>query len=221
MRDLIEQERFELETLEKLNSKRLLEPLVFCGGTMLRLCFGLNRYSVDLDFWIIKSIDENALFEKIKNCLSEYYNITDGVIKHHTILFEIKSKTYPRALKIEIRNKLEHIKTERAIAYSVHSNIQVYVKAVSLEQMMQSKIEAFLSRGEIRDAFDIEFLLKKGISLPDSKPICAQILKKLELLQKQDYKVKLGSLLEPKDRVYYSSENFKIIKMAIKDRTPG
>jgi hypothetical protein len=31
---------------------------------------------------------------------------------------------------------------------------------------MLNKIEALLARGEIRDAYEIEFLLRKGISLP-------------------------------------------------------
>ena len=49
-------EIFEIEMLEKLKNNRLLEPLVFGGGTMLRLCYELKRYSVDLDFWFIKKI---------------------------------------------------------------------------------------------------------------------------------------------------------------------
>jgi len=53
MRDLIAQERFELEVLDRLKRGRFLERLVFGGGTMLRLCHGLNRYSVDLDFWLL------------------------------------------------------------------------------------------------------------------------------------------------------------------------
>jgi hypothetical protein len=39
-------EIFEIEVLDKMNSIRALDPLVFGGGTMLRLCHELNRYSV-------------------------------------------------------------------------------------------------------------------------------------------------------------------------------
>ena len=51
MQDLIEQERFEIEVLDRLNSGRFLRIFIFCGGTMLRLCHGLDRFSLDLDFW--------------------------------------------------------------------------------------------------------------------------------------------------------------------------
>lgn len=47
-----EHEKFEIEVLAKMKNSRALEPLVFGGGSMLRLCNELNRYSVDLDFWI-------------------------------------------------------------------------------------------------------------------------------------------------------------------------
>ena len=65
MQDLIKQEIFELEVLEKLKNNRILEPLVFVGGTMLRLCHDLNRYSVDLDFWLIKKVDIKNILPKL------------------------------------------------------------------------------------------------------------------------------------------------------------
>jgi predicted nucleotidyltransferase component of viral defense system len=52
MQDLIKQEQFEIEVLDRLKSGRFLDNLIFTGGTMLRLCYGLNRFSVDLDFWL-------------------------------------------------------------------------------------------------------------------------------------------------------------------------
>jgi len=39
--DIFEQhEAFGVEALDKMNSAKLLGPLVFGGGTMLRLCLG-------------------------------------------------------------------------------------------------------------------------------------------------------------------------------------
>jgi hypothetical protein len=40
MQDLIKQEQFEMEVLDRLKSGRFLDRMVFGGGTMLRLCFG-------------------------------------------------------------------------------------------------------------------------------------------------------------------------------------
>jgi len=218
MQDLIRQEQFELEVLEKLNSRRFLNYLVFGGGTMLRVCFGLNRFSVDLDFWIIKDIDTNRLFRELKKYLSSFYTLKYATNKFYTLLFEIKSKDYPRSLKIEIRKVEKKVKTEQAIAYSKYASTQVFLKVISLEEMMKAKIEAFLKRKEIRDVFDIEFLLKKGVDIDASSQTLGMILKSIDSLKKRDYVVKLGSLLEERERRYYINENFKILKGEIKEK---
>jgi len=215
MQDLIKQEQFELEVLERLNSGRFLGPLAFGGGTMMRLCFGLNRFSLDLDFWVIKEIDKSKFFNGLKKYLAQYYTLRDSASKFYTMLFELKSDAYPRSLKIEIRKETRKIATEQAIAYSQYANTQVILKAVSLKEMMQSKIQAFLDRKEIRDVFDIEFLLKKGIELAISPQTGTGLLKTIDTLNRNDYAVKLGSLLEANQRKYYRTENFKLLKSAL------
>lgn len=134
------------------------------------------------------------------------------------MLFELKSPRYPRNLKIEIRKEPKKVQTEKIIAYSRFANDQVFLTAVSLEDMMRLKIETFIQRKEIRDAFDLEFLLKKGVALPSDTEILEKITKVLESLSKRDYTVKLGSLLENEQRKYYVSENFKILKRAIREK---
>jgi len=216
MQDLIKQEQFEIEVLDRLNSGKFLDALIFTGGTMLRLCYGLNRYSLDLDFWLYRRVDIERYFTRLKEFLSEYYLIRDAKNKFYTMLFEIKAKDYPKSLKIEIR-KTESVKSELSIAYSRYSNKQVLVRTLPLQDVMRTKIEAFLNRKEIRDVFDIEFLLKKGIELKATKDELKRLFDGVSSLKKTDYTVKLVAILEPEDRKYYSKENFKILLMKIKD----
>lgn len=218
MQDLIQQEQFELEALDTLNSKKLLKDLVLAGGTSLRLCRGLNRFSVDLDFWIMKKIDTGRLFEALKECLSGHYTLSDCADKHNTLLFELRSKNYPRSLKIEIRKEAKVLHTEEAIAYSKYSATQVLVHVIAGADMMREKIAAFLDRGEIRDAFDIEFLLKKGEALDAPVETLKKLLAKMRSLTKNDYAQKLGSLLEDDQRRYYREKNFKILEQALKEK---
>lgn len=221
MQDLIKQEQFELEVLDKLNSKRLLDNLVLGGGTMLRLCHGLDRFSVDLDFWVVKNINFKRLFKDLHDYLSSLYQMRDSAHKFHTLLYEIKSKEYPRSLKIEIRKEKKKIETRQSIAYSNNSTLQILLRTVSLEDMMKSKIEAFLERKEIRDVFDIEFLFKRGVALNAPLVKLKKLLAGISALTKKDYQVKLGSLLEDEKRQYYTNENFKILKAAIEEKTKG
>ena len=215
MQDLVLQEQFEIEVLDKLNSARLLNSLVFEGGSMLRLCYGLNRFSVDLDFSFIKKIDSDIFFKKCRDYLKKDYKIKDAANKFYTLLFELFSPRYPRSLKIEVRKGIKKVEIEEAIAYSRYSNIQVLVKTVSLRSMMDLKMKAFLDRGEIRDCFDMEFLLKRGINLNASDEVLKKLLVKIEGLKRKDYTVKLGSLLDTEERRYYTQNNFKLLKLEI------
>ena len=196
--DILRQhEVFEIEVLERMNSAKLLDPLVFGGGSMLRLCHELNRYSVDLDFWFVKKLSKKDFFEKARKALEKNYEITDAQMKHYTILFELRSAQYPRRLKIEIRREWKECDYQQAIAFSRFSTKQVVLKAHTLDQTMKNKIETFLDRGEIRDCFDIEFMLRRGIEMPfkdERQSIAFQ--KKIVLLKDRDFKVKLGSILE-------------------------
>ena len=92
------------------------------------------------------------------------------------------------------------------------------MKTPSLADMMSAKVAALLDRREIRDAFDIEFLLKRGVSLADDRKILEGLLKNINSFSKNDYTVKLGSLLEPSIRKHYVSRNFTFLKMAIQEK---
>jgi len=205
-------EIFEIEVLEKLKNARLLNSLVFGGGTMLRLCHELKRYSVDLDFWRIK----DTLFDKIKDVLQQNYDITDAQMKHFTILLEIRSGYFPKRLKIEIRKEIRDWDFQEKIAYSKFSTKQVVLKAHTLEQTMKNKIAALLERGEIRDGFDLEFLLRQGIPLPDlSDADNAKMIVRLDGFKENDFKVKLGSILESDIRTYYIENQFNYLRQKL------
>lgn len=211
MDELARHEQFEIETLDVLNSEKLLEPLLFGGGTMLRLCHGMNRYSVDLDFYFIKPAGHKIFNKKITECLLRHYQLTDAADKHFALLYEFKTKNYPRRLKIEIRKQPKPFKYEETIAFSPHSDKQILLKTITLEQMMQNKIEALLSRDQLRDCFDIEFLLKKGIKI-DANPETIEKLKEKALsFNKTGLKTSLGPLLNQQDRDYYIKNGFKML----------
>ena len=101
---------------------------------------------------------------------------------------------------------------------------QVVLKAHTLEQTMENKIDAFLNRNEIRDCFDIEFMLRRGVDMP---LLDADLLKKLKKrlrgLTDRDFKVKLGSILENDIRPYYILHGFEYLneKLTVALDMPG
>lgn len=202
-------EIFEMEVLDGLNSSKLLDPLVFGGGSMLRLCHELNRYSVDLDFWFVRKTPQKSFFGNLLKILGQGYEITDSQIKHFTMLVEIRTAKYPKRLKLEIRREQKECDFQAKIAFSPFSTKQVLLKAHSLEQTMKNKIEALLDRGEIRDCFDIEFMLRRGTDLLvlSGKQV-DDLQTRVAGFKDKDFKVKLGSIVDSKTRAYYIQNRF-------------
>lgn len=211
--DIFEQhEAFEIEVLDKMNSAKLLDPLVFGGGTMLRLCHELNRYSADLDFWFIKQVPHRTYFDSFQRAFGDDYEISDSQMKHFSLLFELRSSAYPKRLKIEIRRELKTWDYRKTIAFSPVRSKQVLVNAHTLEQTMVNKIQAFLDRNEIRDCFDIEFLIRRGVDLPfGTEREAAEIQKRIEAFKDVDFRVKLGSIVEKEIRDHYIENRFSFL----------
>jgi len=215
-------EIFEIEVLEKLKNERLIEPLVFGGGSMLRLCHELKRYSVDLDFWRIKNVSVDALFDKFQQFFKQEYEVTDAQIKYFTLLFEIRSVHFPKRLKIEIRKEIKDWDLQEKIAYSRFSTKQVVLKAHTLEQTMKNKIAALIERGEIRDGFDIEFLFRQGIPYPElTKNEISKLINRIQAFKSKDFKVKLGSVLESDIRKYYIENGFNFLRQKLPSPNSG
>ena len=208
---LKQHEQFEMHVLSDLQSARLLEKLIFGGGTMLRLCHELNRYSVDLDFYLKKRQDEKIITDRLENVFDPSYQIRDFQKKRNTILLEISTMQFPRKLKLEINTNYQYSEVEQSIAWSQYSNIQVMVSTISLPKMMELKINALLDRKEIRDAFDLEFMIRRGIQFDYPIETIHELRKVIAAFKQNDYKVKLGSIISTEDRRYYNENKFKFL----------
>jgi len=218
MDDLIRHERFELEVLDRLKREGLLERLIFGGGTMLRLCHDMPRYSVDLDFWLRPGTRADAYHRRLHRVLAHAFEVTDSKQKFFTLLFELRSPGAPRRLKLEIRRRTPACDTEEKIAFSPHGTTQVLVTGMTLAQMLRNKVAALLDRQEIRDAFDLEFLLRRGVALEASVEQLRRMAQVLQRFHPQDYRVTLGSLLEPTARAYYQTHRFAYLAERIQAR---
>ena len=181
---------------------------------MLRLCHELPRYSLDMAFWFFRETDFDQFYNRLHEGSLKEHDVTDSQNKYHSILVEIRrAKGEPR-LKIEIRKKLAPPgSSEEKIAFSSHFPTQVLVRGFTLNQMLKNKVAALLDRDEIRDAFDLEFLVRKGIGLEDlSEREKRNLVKRLKEFKKGDFNVKLGSILLPEFRDYYREKRFSYLE---------
>lgn len=71
LRPVVEKELLHYDILFCLSEAGLLKGLIFQGGTSLRLCYGSNRFSEDLDFAGGRDFCSADLI-KIKSCIEDY-----------------------------------------------------------------------------------------------------------------------------------------------------
>ncbi len=94
LRPVVEKELLHYDILFCLSKGGLLKEITFQGGTSLRLCYGSNRFSEDLDFAGGRDFC-SADLGRIKECIEKYLGGRYG--------FEVTVKE-PKAL----RNKPEY-----------------------------------------------------------------------------------------------------------------
>lgn len=119
------------------------------GGTSLMFCYGLDRFSEDID---LDSTNKNLgkIIKEYCNSKNYGFNIkkdTDTV-KRYMVEFIDNEK-----IKIEISYRNKNLSTES------HTNING-IDVYTVDRLMGMKINAYNSRDKIRDLYDIVFLMK-------------------------------------------------------------
>jgi len=133
--------------------------LLLKGGTALLFCYGLPRYSTDLDYdgfnYNLDIIDSIKSVFNSKNLELDRINIkkdTDTV-KRFMIHYK-EAENNPIKLEISFRNSddIDYVKDKCVMI----NDINTY----NIKYLAAGKIDAFLKRTAARDIFDASFLLK-------------------------------------------------------------
>lgn len=188
---VVEKELIHYDILRAMQDNGFLERLCFQGGTALRLCYGSERFSEDLDF--TGGIDFNyASMNQLKECIEDYLAAQYGLLvevkppkeKKHTrvavsswqvkvITAQDRPDIAAQKIKIEVANVPSYTRELIQIAenYALLTSAPLIVGVESLEEIMADKLLAFpVSDKAIRyrDIWDLHWLsLKKAIPNSD------------------------------------------------------
>lgn len=183
-------EEFELSVLRPLFESRVGDSLVFKGGTALRLAYGSPRFSDGLDFSALAPIREED-FQKA--CRAAARNIPEAALvealaKRFTLFallrFRVPFIGRPFSMKIEVSVRDETWEQGRdhelKLLSSEVTNVSVLARVATLERMEEDKRNAFGSRRQPRDLYDLWFISQKlGRELePDLKGIPPAVLRR-------------------------------------------
>ena len=218
--DLKQEKKSSLYNLEKeylqyifLNAiSKYGDSIVFKGGTCLRLCYGLDRASEDLDFSTILGVSK--LKEIVNECMKsfallgiEHFSLSEKELEGN-IRFEIKFKgplyngnlNSANNLKIDFNKKKVFFKNAKVVS-QMFSDVPMFTLAIlSEKEILAEKIRAMANRKQARDLYDIWILINKGVEI-DRELIKKKLkeekvnIKKLSLVSKESYENDLKKLL--------------------------
>jgi hypothetical protein len=171
------------------------EKAAFYGGTALRIFYGLERFSEDLDFSLLKPEPDFSLDKYQEAILTEFSSLGMKVsiqekekkVKNNINSAFLKSETVWRELTLEgiipqsgldkianIKIKLE-VDIAPPLGFDTEENLLIkpfsfYVKCLTLPNLFAGKMHALLFRKwgtnvKGRDWYDMEWYIKKGITL--------------------------------------------------------
>ncbi len=194
MRPVIEKELLHYDILFALDETKLLDRLVFQGGTSLRLCRGSNRYSEDLDFAGGKDFSSKMLIE-MKEVIEKYIGEPYGLevtVKEPSSLkkdpkyaelnvdkWQIAVVTLPKQkhlakqrIKLEVANIPAYTKEPLPLGKNYdflpdgYSSTLIYTE--TLDEVMADKIISLPATQKYirhRDVWDLVFLKRNGAAL--------------------------------------------------------
>ncbi|MEJ8590746.1 nucleotidyl transferase AbiEii/AbiGii toxin family protein [Riemerella anatipestifer] len=167
----------------------------FYGGTALRIFYGLNRFSEDLDFSLLqedgdfnlddylKAIEEEFLAQGMQVSVktkkkSKKSDIESAFLKSETIWSELILDTAIPQLglrqNVGIKIKIE-IDTKPPLGFETEEKLLLqpysfYVKVFKIEDLFAGKMHALLFRKwghnvKGRDWYDMEWYIRKGVQL--------------------------------------------------------
>ncbi|MDD3608110.1 MAG: nucleotidyl transferase AbiEii/AbiGii toxin family protein [Candidatus Moranbacteria bacterium] len=189
--------------------------LGFKGGTMLYFFYGLDRFSVDLDFDLLNLSKAKEVFNETEKILKQYGKLEDKMDKNFTLLFELRYEVGMQSVKVEINKRVSPKNN-----YEMKNFYGTAVKALKIEDSFAHKLIASTNRKAVanRDFYDIWFLFKNGFfpneeiikdyTGKSAKDYCSELKKFVEDNFSSNPLAGLGELIEP-DRKEWVKRSLK------------
>lgn len=197
LRPVIEKEILHYDIMFALDKSRLLDDLVFQGGTCLRLCYGSHRFSEDLDFVGGVSF-ANAQLQQIRECVMDHIGARYGLEVHVKNPKEMREEpTYQglevdrwqvavvtnagrsdlptQKIKLEVANVPAHTRIltnlDRNYSFLPDSYQDLLLPVETMDEILADKIvslSACQSYIRYRDIWDIRWLSQEGAKIDEN-----------------------------------------------------
>lgn len=146
------------QILKDIYSDTKISPFLgFKGGTAALLFYGLDRFSVDLDFDLLDEAQEEIVFERVTNIVGKYGTIREANRKQFGIFYVLSYEDKARHIKVEINRR------QFGSRYEIKTYLGVSMLVMIPEDVFAHKLVAMHERigRTSRDIYDVWFFLRQ------------------------------------------------------------
>lgn len=148
-----------VQILKDLYSDTSISPFLgFKGGTAAYMFYGLDRFSVDLDFDLLNKNKEDYVFERVEQIIKGYGKIKESKKKRFNLFFLLSYEEKAQNIKIEINRRFFGSR------YEIKTYLGISMLVMTRDDMFANKLIAKHERfGKTnRDIYDVWFFLKNN-----------------------------------------------------------
>jgi predicted nucleotidyltransferase component of viral defense system len=145
------------QILKDINSDTAISPyLGFKGGTAALMFYGLDRFSVDLDFDLLDDDQADPVFGRVMKIVQRHGAIKEAHKKRFSLLIILSYEDKARRIKVEINRR------QLGSRYEIKTYLGVSMQVMVIEDMFAHKLMAMYERIDktSRDIYDVWFFLK-------------------------------------------------------------
>ena len=130
--------------------------LGFKGGTAAVMFYGLERFSVDLDFDLLDEEKKDEVFEQVVKIVSRHGSLKEAYIKRFSLFCLLSYEDRARNIKVEVNRR------QFGSKYEIKTYLGVSMLVMTPEDMFAHKLMAMSERiGKTsRDIYDVWFFLQ-------------------------------------------------------------
>lgn len=220
------------QILSEISANTQIAPFLgFKGGTAAVLFYGLDRFSVDLDFDLLDPQKEEIVFAEVAKIARKYGTIKDEYKKRFNMIWVISYQDEARKLKIEINREPSNSQ------FTLRNILGVSVLLIEPEDMLANKLLAMAKRMNktSRDIYDVWFFLKNDFKVNQEiieaytktslTEFSQKLVKSMEKFDNRRILTGLGELLTPSQKDWAKAklkqETIALLTLRFLDHIPG
>lgn len=149
--------------------------LVFKGGTALKKCYGLDRFSEDLDFTCTRRVNEKGLYDGLKRFRIEFEGEKQEFRDGLKIVLRIRGPLHIGGRQSLCRFVVDFSFRENVVLDPIVKRLGRFLEEIpefdvfvmDEKEILAEKVRAVMTRVKARDVYDLNFLLEKGVGFDE------------------------------------------------------